>query len=142
MSEQLAERFVEALGRLEAAREVEPLAALFAEECEVGNVVSPEKFEGREGARQFWTKYRDTFGEVRSTFRNRVVSETRAALEWTTVGYSAGGAPVAYEGVSILEFDGDRITRFRAYFNTEDLSRQILDHPGRRDAADGKAQGA
>ena len=137
MSEQLAERFVEALGRLEAAREVEPLAALFAEECEVGNVVSPEKFEGREGARQFWTKYRDTFGEVRSTFRNRVATETRAALEWTTVGYSAGGAPVAYEGVSILEFEQGLVTRFRAYFNAEDLSRQILNHTERRDAAAG-----
>ncbi|HYO62141.1 MAG TPA: nuclear transport factor 2 family protein [Pyrinomonadaceae bacterium] len=137
MSEQLAERFVEALGRLEAARELEPLVELFAEGCEVGNVVSPEKFEGREGARQFWTKYRDTFGEVRSTFRNRIITDTRAALEWTTVGYTSGGAPVAYEGVSLLEIEGGLITRFRAYFNAEDLSRQILDGPEKRDAAGG-----
>ena len=137
MSQQLAERFIEALGRLESAREVEPLVELFAEGCEVGNVVSPEKFEGREGARRFWTKYRDTFAEVRSTFRNRVVSDKAVALEWTTVGYASGGAPVAYEGVSILETDGRHVTRFRAYYNAEDLSRQILDEQQRRDAATG-----
>ena len=125
MSQQLAERFIEALGRLESAREVEPLVELFAEGCEVGNVVSPEKFEGREGARRFWTKYRDTFGEVRSTFRNRVVADAAVALEWTTVGYAAGGAAVAYEGVSILETDGEHVTRFCAYFDAGALGRQL-----------------
>ncbi len=68
MSEQIAQRFVEALGRLEAEGDVEGMAELFAEDAETGNVVSPEKFHGREGAREFWgAKYRDTFGEVRST---------------------------------------------------------------------------
>ena len=71
MSEQIAKRFIEALGKLEAGRELEELVRLFAPDAEVGNVVSPEKFHGQEGAREFWgAKYRDTFGEVRSTFRN------------------------------------------------------------------------
>ena len=126
MSEQLAEKFVEALGRLEAAGELEPLVSLFADECEVGNVVSPEKFRGREGAREFWgAKYRDTFGEVRSTFRNVFAAANRAALEWTTEGTASDGRPVRYDGVSILETEGERITRFRAYFDAGALGRQL-----------------
>lgn len=127
MSEQVARKFVEALGRLEAGRELDALVALFAEECEVGNVVSPEKFGGREGAREFWgAKYRDTFGEVRSTFRNVFATEGRAALEWTTEGTSSDGSPLRYDGVSILETDGELITRFCAYFDAGALGRQIL----------------
>lgn len=127
MSEQVAKRFVEALAGLEAGRDLEAITALFADECEVGNVVSPEKFHGRDGARDFWgAKYRDTFGEVRSTFHNVFATGDRAALEWTTEGTGADGAPVRYDGVSILETDGERITRFRAYFDAGALGRQLL----------------
>ena len=126
MSEQTANRFIEALGRLEAGRDLEPVVRLFAPECEVGNVVSPEKFRGRDGAREFWgAKYRDTFGEVRSTFRNVFASEKGAVLEWTTEGTANDGTPVKYDGVSILEIDGEQITRFRAYFDAGNLGRQL-----------------
>lgn len=127
MSEQLAKRFIEALGRLEAERDLETIAALFAEESEIGNVVAPEKFRGRDGAREFWgAKYRDTFGEVKSTFRNVFATAERAALEWTTEGTAADGSPIKYEGVSIIETDGESITRFCAYFDAGSLGRQIL----------------
>lgn len=127
MSEQLARKFIEALGRLEGARDLETIVSLFADDCEVGNVVSPEKFAGREGARRFWgAKYRDTFGEVRSTFRNVFAAEGRAALEWTTEGTSHEGAPLSYDGVSILEFEGESIKRFRAYYDAGALGRQML----------------
>jgi len=121
----IAEQFIEALRALEETRELEAIVALYAEESEVGNINAPEKFTGPEGARVFWTKYRETFGEVRSTFRNRIITDKRAALEWTTEGTTANGAPVNYEGVSILEIEGDHIKRFRAYFDPEALSRQI-----------------
>jgi ketosteroid isomerase-like protein len=131
MSEQTAKRFIEALGKLEDGRELETMVRLYAPDAEVGNVVSPEKFRGPEGAREFWgAKYRDTFGEVRSTFRNVFATETRAALEWTTEGTSADGAPVKYDGVSILEIEGGRVTRFCAYFNAGELGRQILHGAG------------
>ncbi|HWS89526.1 MAG TPA: nuclear transport factor 2 family protein [Pyrinomonadaceae bacterium] len=126
MSEQVAKRFVEALGRLEAGRELETMVGLFAPDAEVGNVVSPEKFRGREGAREFWgAKYRDTFGEVRSTFRNVFATENRAALEWTTEGTANDGTPVRYDGVSIIETDGGEIRRFCAYFDAGALGRQL-----------------
>ncbi len=140
MSVQTAEQFIEALGKLEAERDVETITALYAEGSEVGNIIAPEKYEGREGARRFWTIYRDTFNEVRSTFRNRIITDDRAALEWTTEGTSINGAPIKYDGVSILEMDGDRIARFRAYFNAEDISRPIkqeVNEQQRQQAASG-----
>lgn len=126
MSEQIVEKFIEALGKLEAGRELEEIVALFAPDAEVGNVVSPEKFRGPEGAREFWgAKYRDTFGEVRSTFRNVFAAGDRAALEWTTEGTADNGTPLKYDGVSILETDGEQIKRFCAYFDAGALGRQL-----------------
>ncbi len=125
ISEQIADKFTEALGRLESGRDLETIAALFAENSEVGNVVAPEKYHGQNGAREFWEKYRDTFGEVRSTFRNRIITDGRAALEWVTEGTTRADSPVSYEGVSILEIEGDKIKRFRAYFNAGALGQQI-----------------
>lgn len=126
MSAQVAEQFIEALRALEESRDLEKIVGIYAEDCEVGNIISPEKFHGHNGAREFWTKYRDTFGEVRSEFRNRIITDTRAALEWTTSGTTTNGAPINYDGVSLLEIEGDRITRFRAYFNAGSLGQQIV----------------
>ncbi len=126
MSAQVAEQFIEALRALEESRDLEKIVGVYAEDCEVGNIISPEKFHGHNGAREFWTKYRDTFGEVRSEFRNRIITDTRAALEWTTSGTTTNGAPINYDGVSLLEIEGDRITRFRAYFNAGNLGQQIV----------------
>ena len=121
----LAEQFTDALSRLEQKRDVEPMTALFAENADVGNVIAPEKFHGPEGARDFWTKYRNTFDTLRSTFRNRILSDGRIALEWTTEGTSGDGNRVEYDGVSILETDGEKITRFRAYFDAGSLAKQM-----------------
>lgn len=128
MSEQTLKKFIDALGRLEAERDLESIVRLFAPASEIGNVVSPEKFQGPEGAREFWgAKYRDTFDEIKSTFRNVCATETSAALEWTTVGTSIDGTPIQYDGVSILEMDGELITRFRAYFDAGKLGRQLIE---------------
>ena len=131
MSEQIARRFIDALGRLESGRDTDPIVATFAEDCEVGNVLAPERFHGHDGARTFWTEYREAFADVRSSFRNVVAADGRAALEWTTEGTSAAGEPFRYDGVSILEVEGDRVTRFRAYFDPASLGRQ-LQKPERR----------
>lgn len=90
MSKEVADRFVEALRRLEEDRDVEPLAEIHTEDCEVGNVSVPETFDGQEGLRKFWTEYRKTFGEMKSEFRNVFATEERAALEMTTEGISNG----------------------------------------------------
>lgn len=117
-----AERFVQALGQLEADRSDEAIVAMYTEDAVIANVVSPRSFEGQEGARRFWDEYRGVFGDMRSTFRTTTVQDDRAVLEWVTEGTLArGGDPVSYEGVSVLEVEGDRIRRFHAYFNPIEL---------------------
>ena len=144
MSNQVADKFVEGLHKLEESRDVEALAGLYTDEAEVGNVVAPEKFHGQDGARDFWTKYRGTFGEVHSEFRNIFATEDRAALEWHTTGTSTNGDPVDYEGVTLLEIQGDKVTRSRAYFNAGALGRQIVKDPAKlaAEAAGGNTQGS
>ena len=121
----MARRFIAALAALEERRELEPIVAVYADGCEVGNVVSPRRFSGPEGAREFWSTYRETFGEMKSEFRTIVETDDRVALEWTTTGTSADGATVEYDGVSILDLDGEHVTRFWAYFNPADLGHQM-----------------
>src|SRR5215213_4120180 len=119
------QQFINALQVLERDRDPTDLVGLFMEESKIGNIVSHRTFIGLEGAREFWQTYRDTFGEVASTFRNVIVSDGRAALEWTTTVTSSAGARIAYEGVSVLEMADGKITRFRAYFDAHDLGRQM-----------------
>lgn len=127
MAQTLPERFIDALHSLEADRNLDEIVALFSDDCEVGNIVVPEKFHGKDGARQFWTKYRDTFETLQSSFRNTIETNDRAALEWTTEAKAAEGESIHYEGVSLLEFQSNAITRFRAYFNAGDLGRQLVE---------------
>jgi hypothetical protein len=125
MASERVQRFLDALKALEESNDVGPMAACFASDCEVGNVLVPHKFHGPDGATRFWTEYRGSFGEVRSEFRNIIESRDRAALEWVSRGTSANGEPFDYEGVSILEFDGDEIRRFHALFDPSRLGHQL-----------------
>jgi ketosteroid isomerase-like protein len=127
MSKEVADRFVEALWSLEEDRDVENLVEIHTEDCAVGNVSVPRTFEGHDGLREFWTNYRETFGEMKSEFKNVFADgEGHAALEWTTTGTS-NGDEVQYDGVSILEIEGDKVRRFMAYFDSRRLSEQVVD---------------
>jgi len=130
MAHEITENFIEALQALERNRDVEKIAALFADDAEVNNVVTIDNSNDL-SPREFWQKYRDNFGEVSSEFSNKIAGENSAALEWTTTGTGADGGEVNYEGVSILETDGERITRFFAYFNPGKLGKQIAEETAR-----------
>ena len=129
MFQQVADKFIEALRTLEETRDVEPIAALYTDGADVGNVLRPDQFHGPDGARQFWTEYRGTFDRAESTFRNVIASENAAALEWTTRGTSFDGKPLQYAGVTILETEGEHVTRSSAYFNPTSLGEQIAPVP-------------
>jgi steroid delta-isomerase-like uncharacterized protein len=122
----VADGFVEALRKVEEDRDVEAMVEIHTEDCEVGNVSVPQTFRGHDGLREFWTNYRKTFGEMKSTFRNVFATEEGAALEWTTKGTS-NGEDVSYDGVSILEMEDGKVRRFMAYFDTRDLTPQVVD---------------
>jgi ketosteroid isomerase-like protein len=121
----LAQDFIDALSTLEQDRDEASLARLFSDDARCGNVATHHEFVGRAGARDFWRAYRSSFGDVASRFRNVIESGGRIVLEWTTEGTSAAGIAVHYAGVSVIEHDGERITRFHAYFDPRALGRQI-----------------
>lgn len=126
MSKEVADKFVQALWKLEEDRDVEALVEVHTEDCDVGNVSVPKTFSGHDGLREFWTSYRDTFGEMKSEFRNVFADDSgHAALEWTTTGTSDGDS-VSYDGVSILEIEDGKVSRFHAYFNPAHLSKQVV----------------
>jgi ketosteroid isomerase-like protein len=125
MAMERAQRFVDALAKLEESGDVESLVSLFSEDAQVSNVASRRVFSGIDGARQFWTEYKAMLARVRSTFRNMIEAADRVALEWETQGTAHNGAAVNYEGVSIIEWDGDQIRRFYAYFDPGLLGREF-----------------
>jgi limonene-1,2-epoxide hydrolase len=127
VSERVVNQFVEALGKLESERELGPIVSLFAEDAEINNVTSSEGKEGQGGAEEFWRVYRETFDEMKSTFRNQIAKDGKGVLEWQTVGSSKNGHRIHYEGVSILEIEDNKIVRFFAYFDPRKLGRQIED---------------
>ena len=123
MAENIAKQFIDALHKLERDRDLETIVNLFSEDCEIGNVVTENKDIG---VKEFWTSYRESFGEVESTFRNEIITGGATALEWTTSGTNGEGNEFKYDGVSILEIEGDKITRFHAYFDPNKLGKQIV----------------
>lgn len=125
MGKELTENFVNALRDLEAGGNVEAIAPLFAEECEIGNTVLNNPLKGTDDVREFWANYHGMFAELGSNFSNRIVSEGTSALEWETTGPSADGEEIRYKGVSVFEHDGEKITRFFAYFDPAGLGKQI-----------------
>ena len=124
-SEQLTQRFIEALGQLEQDGRVDDLVTLYRDDAAVGNVLEDRPLQGRDGARSFWTMYRRTFKTVNSTFRNVLVGDGSAALEWTCKGSFREGQPVTYGGVTILEFQDGAIARSWAYFDAASVGAQL-----------------
>ncbi|MGE7369320.1 nuclear transport factor 2 family protein [Neorhizobium sp. NPDC001467] len=116
----IAQTFIDALARLEAERDVDAIANLFADDAEISNPLVQHRDGGRQAAKTFWSQYRAAFGEIRSEFRAVKEVEGMAFLEWTSKG-AMDGKPFEYGGVSVLESDGDRITAFRTYFDTRKL---------------------
>ena len=124
MAEETAKKFIDALHKLESERDLETIVSLFSENAKVSNVVTEKRDMN---PRQFWQSYRDNFDRIESTFRNEIITDKTAALEWTSKGSSSDGNDFEYDGVSIIEMDGDKISRFQAYFDPNYLGRQIVD---------------
>ncbi len=127
----LAPRFIDALHRLEdgTAADVEPLVELFSAEARLLNSALEQtgrEVRGRDGARTFWTDFRSLFEGVRSEFHQVTVNEAPAGLFWTTRGTYADGAPLEYDGASLLVFDAEgSIHEFRGYYDTRELTREV-----------------
>ena len=119
--EERTQRFIDALGQLEASKDAGPIAALFAEGADVSNPMVRHEAEGQGGAHAFWTRYRASFETISTSFRTIVDGQDAALLEWVSEGRMKG-EPVRYGGVSVLEFGEGGITAFRTYFDPTPLA--------------------
>ena|SRR5579884_462482 len=116
-------KFIDALRDIEERANVEPMAQLFADDARIWNPELQQPLVGRDGARRFWRDYRDTFATVRSEFRSIIEGQGKSALEWETTGtLEANREPFRYRGASIIDWSGDQITRFAAYFDPRALA--------------------
>lgn len=133
--QQLAQQFIEALHTLEQgdAENVDQLAGMYSDDARVINAalkLAGQERTGQDGARQFWTEYRRTFGEAYSDFYQVTINDQAAGLFWTTKGTGNDGQPMEYDGVSLLVFDDQgKIKLFRGYYDTRELSREVGANP-------------
>jgi limonene-1,2-epoxide hydrolase len=125
MIQEVAYRFIQALSALEDDGEVEPIVSTFTESCEIGTPVIPGKLHGKDQAREFWHGYRTAYRKIHSTFRNIVIGDNSIALEWTAAGVNRQGQEFHYDGVTILDTAGQRITHFRTYFDARAMQEQM-----------------
>ncbi|BAC90001.1 nuclear transport factor 2 family protein [Gloeobacter violaceus] len=122
MANPTVERFMQTLQHTEQSGDVESLVNLFAEDAELSNLVLTEPLRGLAGARQFWSDYLGAFGQIRSHFERAIAADNAAVLEWVSEGKLHSGEPIRYRGVSILEIEGDRVRRFRSYYDSAAFS--------------------
>jgi ketosteroid isomerase-like protein len=118
MAEPFTERFINALQHAERTGELDPLLALFHDDAAALNLGRTEPAEGREGLREFWGAYLSAFREIRSEFTHVIEGDEGSVLEWISRGTLPDGSPLEYRGVSVLETDGDRVRRFRTYYDS------------------------
>ncbi len=116
--QEMAQRFVAALGDLHRNRDVEPLVDLFADDATLSKVGMPHQERGKQGARAFWQQYREVFGSIDASFRHTASGDGIAFLEWTSEGTLSDGSDFRYDGVSVLHTRGDAIDAFRTYYDT------------------------
>jgi len=130
MKQRRAQTFIDALHKLEDAKDVEPIASLYAEDADISNPVTRHEHQGPDGARDFWSSYRSAFDEIHSDFRHVLEDGNTAILEWTSRGRAGDGNEIGYGGVTVLEFEDDRIQSFRTYFDPRNLGVQLMNAKG------------
>jgi ketosteroid isomerase-like protein len=118
MSEGLAERFAQKLLELERSRDPAPLLELFAENVELKRAPQHREYKGLGEAREFWNEYLDMFSNIRTTFDAMTESGDRAALEWHSECKLDSGSELTYQGCTVIETQGGRVSKLRTYYDS------------------------
>ena len=118
MATNVTERFMQTLQEAEQANDPAPLVSLFTDAAELQNMGRHDDRHEAGGADRFWLDYLSVFNRIRSTFTQVTEQDGRAALEWVSEGELNTGQPVRYRGISVIETEGDRIRRFRTYYDS------------------------
>ena len=119
IAQHLAEQFPDALQRMEQSRDVGELTGFFSGDAVLSNLGAEHDRRGPDGVRHFWETDLERFAEIRTQFLHHHLSGQAVILEWSSEGRHAGGQPLSYSGVSILEFNPQgKIAGFRAYYDS------------------------
>ena len=120
MPNRAVQAFMDGLHAMEESRELQALVSMFAERCELESPARGVRFEGRDGARRFWSDYLSAFEDVHSVFTRVTEGGNSAAREWRSDAHPAGGGtPLSYRGVSLIEFDDEgHVARFCTYYDS------------------------
>jgi hypothetical protein len=129
----VTDRFIKALEETERTRDASKLAGLFTPSAELHSYTRDQR--GRD-AKAFWKEYLEAFDDVRSRFTRVEEKDGSAVLEWESEGHLPGGTPIHYEGVTLLEFDGNQVKRFRTYYDSAAFLPQGSKHEGEEGSAD------
>ncbi len=122
LSDDQADRFIEALKRIERERDPSPLVELFDDDAVIDSPAQGRSLAGKAGAHQFWSAYLRAFDRVESNVQQAHEFGDIAILEWQSSAVLRTGKPVDYHGVSVVEFCQDKIKRFCAYFDAATIA--------------------
>lgn len=108
--------FADALKQLEQGSP-DQLLGMFADGAEL---LRPESEHAPQasGPEEFWEQYSSQFTDISTEFTRTVEEGDEGVLEWHSEGTLATGRPISYAGVSLLTFDGERVSRFATYYDT------------------------
>jgi steroid delta-isomerase-like uncharacterized protein len=123
-----AERITRQHAELWSRQDAEAVAALYAEDCVYEDAPGGSTMRGKE---ELIAHARGMFRMISGMTVNLLAvmaTETHSAREYVITGtWAANGKPVSLPGVSILEFDGDFITRNTDYYDFSTLMNQVAD---------------
>ena len=118
MSEnQRSQRFADALQSLEQGNSDDMLAQY----VDGAELQRPERKHGpgqETDPQTFWEQYRAEFDEISTEFSRIAEAGDEGILEWRSTGRLSAGREIDYQGVSLLTFDGDKVSRFATYYDT------------------------
>ena len=58
------------------------------------------------------------FDSISTTFYDVVEGGDRVALEWSSDATLTDGRPITYRGVTVIDLDGDKVSRLRTYYDS------------------------
>ncbi len=114
-------------------RDYEKVAALFAEDCEFVSVASGARFTGTDSMLHGLREFSEAFPDWAVEVANVVASGRYVATEWKTSGTQQGmfrgesptGIRFRRDGCSVAEVEGERIVRYRDYYDRATLLEQL-----------------